>query len=976
MRAILIWTLLGIVALSARSQTAANLGHQSWSTENGLPQNSVHQIFQSKDGYIWLATEGGASRFDGINFKSFSQETDPTAFTSNDICCFAQNAADSLWIGTSGGLLQYGPKGFRRYTTADGLPSSTIYALAVTDEASLLVMTRDTLSLLDPRTNRFEPVNFGYPLTLTQSADGNVWITSPSGLFQFQHSRFIPVPVNPAFPSEPIESLTVLPDHTLWLRTRTTLIQQREGHQRLWAVGRELPGTRIESFLVDFGGILWIGTNKGLFTLDPLNPQSLPQPIPALAGSSVLSLFEDREGNLWAGTESTGLHILRHQNFHSLPGLSDQIINTVIQATDGALYAGTNGDGLYRYQFGKLTHISTHQGLASDIILSLTPGPNGTLWIGTPDGLNHLTGARIQTFTSADGLPDDLIRSLLLDNDDTLWIGTRRGLAHLQNGHFTVLTTTNGLRSDLIGALLQSPDHDLWIGTLDGLSLLHNGAITTYTTVDGLSGNVITALLEDDGGTLWIGTKGNGLSQRTTHGFNSLHRPDLPQDINSLIDDHAGYLWLGSSRGITRVASSELKVCGSSIQCALHLNNYGTADGMPTEETSANGHPAAWQTNDGLLWFATRKGVAFVDPANLRQNKLPPPVILERVLIDDNPLDLTTSRNIIGPGHNHYVFEFAGLSYSAPSRVLYRYLLEGFDKQWSQPSPRRIANYTNLPPGKYRFRVQAANNDGVWNETGAAIGFYVRPPFYRTLWFVLIALAALAALAGVIYVLRVRRLRSQFDAVLAERNRMAREIHDTLAQSFVGVSVQLEIVSQLLTHSQLPAANQQLDRTRDYVREGLAEARRSIWDLRAITAQNTLPTRLTHIVEQSRSESLPTQLNIGGTYRPLSSTVESEVLRIAQESLNNAQRHAQATHVTLDLRYHSNRLTLTIADDGRGFNSSDATLPAQGHFGLQGMRERAAQIHATLTIESGPQTGTTITLNVPIPATKGMPTHG
>jgi signal transduction histidine kinase/ligand-binding sensor domain-containing protein len=976
MRAILLWALCCIAAVAAQSQTAANLGHQSWSTENGLPQNSVHQIFQSKDSYIWLATEGGAARFDGLNFKIFSQETDPTVFTSNDICCFAQNDVSSLWIGTPSGLLQYGPHGLRRYTTADGLPSSTINTLAVTDKASLLVLTHDTLSLLDLVTNRFNLLTLSHPATLTQSADGNVWITSPAGLFQFQHNHLIPVPVDPPFPSEPIESLTVLPDHTLWLRTHTTLIQQHEGHQRIWTIGRDLPGTRIESFLVDFGGILWIGTNKGLFTLDPLNPQSRPQAVPALNGSSVLALLEDREDNLWVGTESSGLHILRHQNFHTLPDLADQIINTIVQTTDGALYAGTNGDGLYRYQFGKFTHISTHEGLASDIILSLTPGPDGTLWIGTPDGLNHLTGSHVQTFTSADGLPDDLIRSLLLDADGTLWIGTRRGLAHLQNGHFTVLTTANGLHSDLIGALLQSPDHDLWIATLDGLSRLHNGAITTYTTTDGLSGNVITALLEDDSGTLWIGTKSNGLTQRTAKGFTSLHRPDLPQDINSILDDRAGYLWLGSNRGITRVASSELKVCGSSPQCALHLNTYGTADGMPTEETSANGHPAAWQTIDGLLWFATRKGVAFVDPANLRQNKLPPPVILERVLIDDTPLDLTSSRNIIGPGHIHYAFEFVGLSYSAPSRVLYRYFLEGFDKQWSQPSSRRIATYTNLPPGKYRFHVQAANNDGVWNETGAAIGFYVRPPFYRTLWFVLIALAALAVLAGLIYALRVRRLRSQFDAVLAERNRMAREIHDTLAQSFVGVSVQLEIVSQLLTHSQIPAANQQLDRTRDYVREGLAEARRSIWDLRAITAQSTFPTRLTHLVEQSRTENLPAQLNIGGTYRPLSSTVENEVLRITQESLTNAQRHSQAKKITIDLRYHTNRLTLTITDDGRGFNPSDRTLPAQGHFGLQGMRERAAQINATLTIESAPEAGTTITLDVPIPAAKGTPTHG
>ena len=975
MRAIFLWALSGFLALSAQSQTA-NLGHQSWSTENGLPQSSVHEIFQSANGYIWIATEGGVARFDGLNFKVFSQETDPTVFTSNDICCFAQNAPDSLWIGTTGGLLQYGPQGFRRYTTADGLPSSTIYALAVTEDASLLVLTHEGLSLLDLRTKRFSPLDLPHPSTLKQGTDGNVWITSSSGLFHYQHGRFIPVPVDPAFPAEPIESLAVQPDHTLWLRTRSTLIQQLDGHQRLWTAGRELPGTRIESFLLDFHGTLWIGTNKGLVTADPINLQSPPQPISALGTNSVLSLFEDREGNIWAGTESAGLHILRHQNFHSPPFLTDQIVNTVVQTTDGALYAGTNGDGLYRYQLGKITHISTHEGLASDIILSLTPAPDGTLWIGTPDGLNHLAGSRIQTYTSADGLPDDLIRSLLLDADGSLWIGTRRGLAHWQNGHFTVLTTSNGLRSDLIGTLLQSANNDLWIATFDGLSRLHNGTITTYTTADGLSGNVITALLEDVGGTLWIGTKGNGLTQHTAKGFTSLQRPDLPQEINSILEDAAGYLWIGSNRGITRLTPSELNICGSSSQCALHINSYGLADGMPTEETSANGHPAAWQTTNNLLWFATRKGLAIVDPARLQQNRLPPYVVLERVLIDDTPLDLTLSSPIIGPGHNHYAFEFAGLSYAAPSRVHYRYLLEGFDKEWSQPSTRRSATYTNLPPGRYRFHVQAANNDGVWNETGAAIRFYVRPPFYRTLWFVLSALVLIAALAFLFYRLRVRRLRSQFDAVLAERNRMAREIHDTLAQSFVGVSVQLEIVSQLLTHSQLPAANQQLDRTRDYVREGLAEARRSIWDLRAITAQNTLPTRLTHLVEQSRNQNIPTQLNIGGTYRPLSPTVEAEVLRIAQESLTNAQRHAQATHITLDLRYHSNRLTLTITDDGRGFNPSDATLPAQGHFGLQGMRERATQINATLSIKSTPETGTTVTLDLPISAAKGTPTHG
>jgi signal transduction histidine kinase len=303
-------------------------------------------------------------------------------------------------------------------------------------------------------------------------------------------------------------------------------------------------------------------------------------------------------------------------------------------------------------------------------------------------------------------------------------------------------------------------------------------------------------------------------------------------------------------------------------------------------------------------------------------------------------------------------------------------MLEGFDKQWTQAGSRRIAYYTNLPARHYRFRVQAANNDGVWNEAGASLSFSVKPPFYRRLWFLLLAVFCVAAIVVLLYRLRLRRLHHQFQAVLAERNRVAREIHDTLAQSFVGVSVQLELTAQLLAHSQVDAAGQQIDRTREYVRDGLAEARRSIWDLRAATAQHTLPTRLTRLAEQSSTASVPIKLNIGGTYRPVAAKLEDEILRIAQETLSNVSRHAQASRVSIDLRYHSNRLTLTIADDGRGFDAADRSPPARGHFGVQGMRERAMQIHAQLTIESAPGQGTTVKLEAPIPAQKGTATNG
>ena len=969
LRSAFLWTLCGIATFTAAaySQSPSNLGHQSWSTENGLPQSSVHQIFQSRDGYIWIATEGGVARFNGTDFKVFRHESN-AAFTSDDISCFAQDAFGLLWIGTSDGLLQYAAGQFHRYAAADGLPSSDITSLATSEDGSLYILAGNGVARFDGKS--FSPLQLSSPSSpsaMASAGDGSVLLASISGVFQYDRGRSRSSPMSLDMPKEPILGIGTLPNHGLWLRTRSSVTLLDNGHQRTLQAGHDLPATRVESFLADSRGDLWIGTNKGLFSLG--KGDSHPQLQPAIGSSAVLSLFEDKEGNLWVGTETAGLHILRQQNFHTLPALGDHVVTAITQTTDDGMWVGTNGDGLDCLQSGKVQHLSTHNGLLSEVILSLAPDAHGSVWVGTPDGLNHIENGKVATYTSADGLPDDFIRSLLADSDGSLWIGTRRGLAHLQNKNVTTFTRANGLKSDLIGALLK---HDgLWIGTLDGLSHLRDGKLTTYTTKDGLSGDVITSLFEDSHNTLWIGTKGDGLSYSTAGSFTSLHRPDLPQIVDSILEDDRGYLWLSSTRGITRVSRSELIACGSSPDCNPHPNSYGYTDGMPTEETSAIGHPAAWKTAQGMLWFATRKGVAIADPNHLSENHVPPPTVIERFTVDDSELTLSSAEQSIPPGRSRFVFEYAGLSYVAPAKVRYRYILEGFDKQWTQAGSRRIAYYTNLPPRHYSFRVQAANNDGVWNETGATISFYVQPPFYRRLWFLLLSIGLLAAVAALLYRLRVRRLQSQFEAVLAERNRMAREIHDTLAQSFVGVSVQLELASQLLAQSQIPAAHQQIDRTRAYVRDGLAEARRSIWDLRAITAQNTLPTRLTNLLERSNTEPLTTHLNIGGTYRPLAPNVEDEVLRIAQEALANAARHAHATHISVDLRYHSTRLTLTITDNGRGFQTTDDSLPARGHFGLQGMYERAAQINAQLTVESSQGKGTTITLDAPIVAEKG-----
>jgi signal transduction histidine kinase/ligand-binding sensor domain-containing protein len=938
--------------------------HQIWSSENGLPQNSVHQIFQTQDGYIWIATEGGITRFNGLQFVDFNQQSDPM-FTSNDTCCIAEDRSGVLWVGTADGLLRYSGGEFRRYTTADGLPSLAILTLVSTDDGFLLVNTAGGLAKYDG--HRFTTLGLS-PSAIGTEPNGDVLLSTTRELFIYSKGRLRAEPL-PGLPAATIEGLGALKDGSIWARTRTSLLLWSQGRLHVWHVGHELPGTRVQSFFADSIGNLWIGTDQGLVTISPRGPANVDA-TPAIQSSmgptSILTMFEDREHDLWVGTDTSGLHILRRQKFQTLPALSGYAITAVTQTSDGAVWLGSNGEGLFHYQGGRTHHLTTREGLLSDVILTLAADRDGSLWIGTPDGLNHLQDGRIKSYTSSDGLPDDFVRSLFPDTDGSLWIGTRRGLAHLRNSNFTVLSRADGLKSDLIGAMLRSSPDDLWVGTLDGLTKIRGGDVTTFTRAQGLSGDVITSLLEDANHILWVGTKDGGLSRSSADSFSRVRADDLPAEINALVEDAYGYLWIASNRGVMRVLASKLIGCETVLDCHPQIASYGTSDGMPTEETSSSGHPGAWKTTDGRLWFATRKGVAIVSPLDLPDNHTAPPVVIEHFGVDDINWKLDKGKASIPPGHVRYVFEYAALSYVSPSRVRYRYILEGFDKQWTQAGSRRSAYYTNLPPRHYRFRVQAANEDGIWNEPGAEYSFVIQPPFYRTLWFLALATLVIAALILAIYRMRVRAIRSQFDAILAERNRIAREIHDTLAQGFVGVSVQLELTAHLLAQSHVVEASQQVDRTRSLVREGLADARRSIWDLRATGEQMTLPFRLTHLTEQTSNDHLKANITITGTYRVLASSLENEVLRIVQEALANALRHSRATRVEVDLRYHPDELTLTISDNGVGFQSTDPTLPAKGHFGLQGMRERAVQIGGTLNIESSPERGTIVTLLAPL----------
>jgi ligand-binding sensor domain-containing protein/signal transduction histidine kinase len=1070
----------------ARALTAAKplreYGRQTWQTESGLPQNTVHAVLQTRDGFLWIATEGGLVRFDGQDLLTFDTTNLPQLH-SNLISDLAEDDRGVLWVATSDGLLALTadplhPR-FTRYTTADGLPSNNVQTLrrrgggllvltsggaalllsgrlqplpGLTAELSPALVTegpngalwiangRQILSLaasataLTPAFSDTKiPAGIGSLQTIAATAQGELWVGGHDGLALLSYNRKLLI-LHPT-PSANITALALEPNGTLWIGTAAGLAQYSNGTLRAVPAAAQpsshaITSGRVLQLFQDRSGALWIAYELGLARLTSASTTAaaaasareiLQSPIP-LPG--VLSVVEDREGDMWFGTDTGGLTVLREQAFSTLTstdGLSGDFVRAVFQDHAGTLWIGTNR-GLNRLRDGSVSSLPS---LAGHVVLALAETAAATghpdLWIGTPDGLSRLHDGNLTLLTSADGLPDDFVRSLYTDRDGSLWVGTRNGLAHYSGGAFTTYSRLDGLGSDVIGAILRSRSGTLWVGTLGGLSSFDGRGFHNYThspqAPGGLAGDAITTLHEDSQGTLWIAAHAAGLTRLRNGVFTAIHPTEgnLPQEIFSILEDSSQgssapspNLWLGSSRGIYRVGIAALNALADQQTASLPTAVFGIADGMRISECSSGGHPAAWRSQDGSLWFSTLKGVAKVKPGSGFDNPVPPLTAIEQVLIDGNGEKVennsekidssgdridSISQKIAGngdtndddatghssgddhpggsltlpPGTERLTLHYAGLSFAAPQKVHFRYKLEGFDHDWIDAGTRRTAYYTNLPPGSYRFLVSAANNDGVWSLAPAALPLTLEPHLYQTSWFLLLIAVALLGLGYLVYRSRLRFLAAQYQAVLHERSRIAREIHDTLAQGYVGVSVQLEVTSRLLKTSPEAAASQ-LEITQQLVRSSLTEARSSIWNLRSPLSANgtepdTLPLRIASAIETRRHADGPAiRLDVRGAFRSLAPRIENEFLRIAQEAVTNSIRHSGARQIVVTLSYDTERLRLQIDDDGTGFTPAPGGLVATGHFGLKGMEERAADIGAQLHIRSEPGQGTTISL--------------
>jgi signal transduction histidine kinase/ligand-binding sensor domain-containing protein len=931
----------------------ANYNRQGWAMENGLPQNTVQALAQTTDGFLWLGTEVGLVRFDGNGFAVLDTNSQPK-LPGSDVQCLLATRDGALWVGTSDGLARLANGDVQTFTTRTGLPGDDIRALKEEPDETILVTTE----------------NGTVEVSRTPTPNGETSVPKPPEGFHAGLGGGV---------------RAVGTNNTVTLMNGGATVQQ-------WSAGKELPGSRVQALYADREGALWIGTNGGLVRYAGGKLEQMPVTDP-LGSASVLAIMEDREGDLWVGTETNGLQILRDQRFHTIgthEGLASDNTTTVVQDGAGTFWVGTSGSGVtaLRPGAGSATGIAglpsatftVKNGLASDVILSLAAA-NGDVWVGTPDGLSRIRGGSIVTFTSADGLPDDFIRSLLEDADGSLWIGTRHGLTHWSKpgdttpGTMRTYTQDDGLGNDLVGAMARDTTGDLWVATFAGLSRLHGAKFENYTTANGLSSNVITSLLAREHGSLLVGTQDHGWNLWDGMRFEVVKNPQLAHTtVHAILDDGLHHLWFATATGLARCDCANNGMMDSA-DCS-HWLEFSTADGLRSRETATNSHPSAWKAQDGTLWFATPKGVVEIDPAHFPVNTVPPPVVVERFAVDDvaQALPAANAPLTIPAGHNHFAFDYAALSFVAPQKVHYRFKLEGFDHEWTDAGTRRTAYYTNIPPGHYTFRVQAENNDGVWNTSGAALQVTLQPHFYQTIWFYV--LLALGVLGLVFLALKLRLLRAEreFKAVLGERTRIAREIHDTLAQGYVGISVQLEVLSELLKHNRLDAAEQHLNRTREIVRDGLADARQSIWALRSQdSAETTLPVELRRIVEHAGGHGLEATFSTYGAYRPLPPGSEREIVRIAQEAIHNVKKHAGAKHLNVQLAYTPGEIAVEVRDDGQGIartsEAGEIDSPP-GHFGLTGMRERAAALGGKLEISSEPGAGTTVRLRAP--AAKGF----
>ncbi len=962
----------GHAGLPQPSQASAqNYTERVWQTRDGLPQETVQAVAQTPDGFLWIGTTGGLLRFDGSHFVTY-ERGNPGAFRESSVFSLMTARDGTLWIGTEGGgLVRMDAQGFRHFGASDGLTDEFVRTELEDREGRIWIGTDNGLFRL-PRGAAGRALRIDNTTTVPAMAvhatamatDGTVWVGG-SRLLSLRDGQATVHALVGEYSETRVKSILQTRDGTVWVGTVSGLQRLRPGTGRF----ERFPGIQgtVRTLRETADGTLWIGTiGQGVYTLragrlavvGADNPNGLRLP-----SKTTLSLFEDAERNLWIGTQAGLVRFSRSPvELVSLPSASDSDFETLSADDDGSIWvAGTRLTRLV----GNTATAARFKALHGARVRNVFRAHDGTLWVGTDGcGVFHLgPGDAAEQFTTANGLVNNFIRGIVQSRSGDLWIATDEGVSRWSHGAIHNFTVQDGLVYFSVRAMLEDSDGDLWIGTDRGLSHLAHDRFIEDAATRALSGEKVWTLNQTASGALWIGTRDDGLyrfdgaSKAIAHFTTEQGLPS--NSVYQIVDDRRGHLWMSGANGVAVVSVADLERLAHDPHASVGRRFFAVSTGGELTPLYGGTMPAGTMTPDGDIWFPSSKGpVEFLsrdaDVATV------PKVFLDQVVADGHTLSPQVAPVVLPAGNRSLELSYGSILLGPQDAVQFQYKLEGFDPDWRFGSNRRVADYTNLPAGRYTFRVRAFQGGGPATERDQRI--VKRQYFFVTWWFLGGCAALLALVTWWLHRQRLRRVRLAFQAVLDERARLAREMHDTLIQGCMGVSLLLEAASAEAASSASPEV-ELLDYARTQLAASIDEARQAVWNLRGHASADLQETLVTLTERLNRSSNVNVAYTVTGDAYAFDQGAVHEIGMASREAIYNALLHAAPTRIEVNASFGRGEFCVTVADDGSGFETTQR--PPEGHFGLKGIEERVLRLGGNVEIRSAAGRGTVVAIRVP-----------
>jgi signal transduction histidine kinase/ligand-binding sensor domain-containing protein len=969
-----------------------------WGEDQGVDMSMANAVAQTLDGYLWVGTPAGLYRCNGIQVVELDPRSPGTPRIAFHVTALMADRSGGLWVGSMvEGLVYYRDGEFRSY---EGLTNGRIKALFEDRDGTVWVGT-DGGGAFHLVGHRFEPLEFEndeaplFPTAFTQDREGSMWMgTHNSGVYRFRGRQLEQI----LKPAPTIKGMTMTPDGVIWLASSSGLARVVDGRFKPVPLP-EADGTMtnriyLTSITTDQEGALWMGTLTGLIRLQGDTWERFGRE-DGLGNGLVTSVFVDQEGSTWAGVEIGDLYQLSRRQIRLLEPFEGrlQAVNNLCVDRAGRLWVG-GSSGLAAFQDGHRVWAAAPGELAAQEISAVGEDAEGRVWFATRfgDWGWWLNGEVTRLSRPDEGRARPGVIFFFRTSNGDFWAGTHNGLLRVEPDGSVIRVADGQLPHQQIISACEDTEGTLWVGTGHGLGRYRHGVFESFSDLEPRAIQVVAALHADADGAVWIGT-GRGLWRHKAGRFFA-YGPEhgVPPIIGQVLESDTGELWLAWGEGVTRVDKKQLNAVADGTASRVESRSLGRAAGLRGVLVSDGGR--AVRLPGGLLAFAADQGVFLVDPVEQPAIETPPPVRIEGMVLNGEPIRVPRAEQesddqpplLLPPGYNRLEIHYAGLTFLAPERTRFRHRLRGLSEEWEDASGSRAAQFRALPPGRYQFEVGAARASGGWSPTPAALRIQVLAPWWQSAWFKAGMGASVLALAGGWYALRMRRLEQLTDARRnfsmrllereeSERHRLSRELHDGLGQDLLILKNQVNLLEQRLP----PEREDLLSRTKEIAEISMAAvegARAIAYNLRPADLDRAGLTRSLRAMLDRAAGSSPMVIdhaieNLDGSLGP---GVDVVLYRVTQELINNALKHAGAARVFVDLRRTPQGIELTVSDDGRGFDPelafSHRTDRVRG-LGLDSIQERVAMLNGELQVESAPGQGARFLIHLPLPPDAG-----